>query len=155
MLLLALPGGRRGWEGSCQSGFSRNPGDLRSGNISCIQPEVRVNREEPVEGGGGGSKGERERGAQQAHGGPRAVCLPVHPSPPATGPPPSHGSQGARRGQPAHRRGRCCCSDVQEEVSWEVSPTKRPLPTSTSPECTWASRALSHLTSHRPGSQQE
>ena len=59
MLLLALPGGGQGWEGSCQSGFSRNPGNLRSGNISCTQPEVRVNREEPVEGGGGGSKGER------------------------------------------------------------------------------------------------
>lgn len=105
----------------------------------------------------GAEEGVKERGAQQAvtHGWPRAVCLPVHPSPTSHEPAHLPGSQGATGSQPAHGRGRCCCSDVQEEASWEVSPTKRPLPTSTSPECTWASRALSHPTSHRPGSQQE
>ena len=108
-----------------------------------------------MEGAEEGVKEREAQGSWDSAGGPGLCACLSTPHPPAMGHSTCHRSQEATRGQPAHRRARRCCSDVQEEASSEVSPTKRPLPPSTSPECTWASRAPSHPTSHRPGFQQE
>lgn len=88
-------------------------------------------------------------------GGPGLCACLSSPHLPAMSHSTCHGSQSPEGPASPRESQTLLLSDAQEEASPGVSPTKRSQPTSTSPECTWASRALSHPTGHRPGFQQE